>query len=160
MSYKTKLQTNNNNLEGNNEDLQSILNTINELPDAGSNEAEIETVTGTIAFFCPYIKNYFYYENGNGIINEFDTFNSSSSGDSIDFIIRKNSIIVFHCPQLADGSSVAGFGLTPQQLQDIDGNGIQILHISSVSRGIATAICKVTDSFNLSWVEEDELGPI
>lgn len=35
MSYKTKLQTNNDNLEGNNIDLQSILNTINELPAAG-----------------------------------------------------------------------------------------------------------------------------
>lgn len=34
MSYKTKLQTNNNNLEGNNIDLQSILNTINDLPEA------------------------------------------------------------------------------------------------------------------------------
>ena len=38
MSYKTKLQTNNDNLEGNNIDLQSILNTINELPVASGGE--------------------------------------------------------------------------------------------------------------------------
>lgn len=45
MSYKTKLQTNNDNLEGNNIDLQSILNTINNLPAAGGGGAEIDTCT-------------------------------------------------------------------------------------------------------------------
>lgn len=42
MSYKTKLQTNNNNLEGNNIDLQSILNTINNLPAAGSGTEDLD----------------------------------------------------------------------------------------------------------------------
>jgi hypothetical protein len=42
MSYKTKLQTNNDNLEGNNIDLQSILNTINELPAAGSGTEDLD----------------------------------------------------------------------------------------------------------------------
>ena len=42
MSYKTKLQTNNDNLEGNNIDLQSILNTINELPAAGGRTEDLD----------------------------------------------------------------------------------------------------------------------
>lgn len=42
MSYKTKLQTNNDNLEGNNVDLQSILNTINELPAAGGGTEDLD----------------------------------------------------------------------------------------------------------------------
>lgn len=42
MSYKTKLQTNNDNLEGNNIDLQSILNTINELPAAGGGTEDLD----------------------------------------------------------------------------------------------------------------------
>lgn len=42
MSYKTKLQTNNENLEGNNIDLQSILNTINELPAAGGGTEDLD----------------------------------------------------------------------------------------------------------------------
>lgn len=49
MSYKTKLQTNNTNLEGNNIDLQSILNTINELPSAENLDAEIAEQEGIIA---------------------------------------------------------------------------------------------------------------
>lgn len=52
MSYKTKLQTNNENLEGNNIDLQTILNTINELPAAGGStenlDAEITEQEGLI----------------------------------------------------------------------------------------------------------------
>ena len=39
MDYKNKLQTNNTALEGNNLDLQTILNTINSLPEAGSGES-------------------------------------------------------------------------------------------------------------------------
>lgn len=42
MSYKTKLQINNENLEGNNIDLQSILNTINELPAAGGGTEDLD----------------------------------------------------------------------------------------------------------------------
>jgi hypothetical protein len=39
MDYKNKLQTNNTALEGNNLDLQTILNTINSLPETGSGES-------------------------------------------------------------------------------------------------------------------------
>lgn len=39
MDYKNKLQTNNTALEENNLDLQTILNTINSLPEAGSGES-------------------------------------------------------------------------------------------------------------------------
>lgn len=62
MDYKTKLQTNNNNLEGNNIDLQSILNTINELPAAGSGKTT-KTIyidwSGDEALLCSitYISN-------------------------------------------------------------------------------------------------------
>ena len=53
MDYKVKLQTNNTNLEGNNTDLQTILNTINALPTAGGTaenlDEEITTQEGIIA---------------------------------------------------------------------------------------------------------------
>ena len=52
MSYNQKLQNNNTALEGNNIDLQSILNTINELPSAGTSEnldAEITAQENIIA---------------------------------------------------------------------------------------------------------------
>lgn len=54
MSYNTRLQNNNTSLEGNNTDLQTILNTINNLPTAGSGEtinldAEITTQDALIA---------------------------------------------------------------------------------------------------------------
>jgi hypothetical protein len=54
MDYKNKLQTNNTALEGNNLDLQTILNTINSLPEAGSGasvnlDAEITAQDAVIA---------------------------------------------------------------------------------------------------------------
>lgn len=47
MSYKSQLQTNNNTIVGNNTDLQSILNTINALPNKGGS-TEVKTQTKTV----------------------------------------------------------------------------------------------------------------
>ena len=60
----------------------------------------IETITGTIDFYDPYNPYVFCYEDGTGAINKFTTSVSASSGT---FTIRKNSIIVFHCPKLGNG---------------------------------------------------------
>ncbi len=48
MSNKTTLQTNNNKLNSNNTDLASILNTINNLPEAGSSGGDTQYVINTI----------------------------------------------------------------------------------------------------------------
>lgn len=48
MSYKSQLQTNNNTIVGNNTDLQSILNTINNLPSAGTGGTEIKAQAKTV----------------------------------------------------------------------------------------------------------------
>ena len=45
MDYKAKLQLNNNELEGNNVDLQTILDTINNLPEAGSGGTDTSDAT-------------------------------------------------------------------------------------------------------------------
>jgi hypothetical protein len=47
MDYKAKLQLNNNELEGNNIDLQTILDTINALPEAGSGGIDTSDATAT-----------------------------------------------------------------------------------------------------------------
>lgn len=49
MSYNQKLQNNNTALEGNNIDLQSILNTINSLPEAGGGGIDTSDATATAA---------------------------------------------------------------------------------------------------------------
>lgn len=49
MDYKAKLQLNNNELEGNNVDLQTVLDTINTLPDAVNLDAEITSQDNIIS---------------------------------------------------------------------------------------------------------------
>ena len=49
MDYKSKLQTNNTAIEGNNVDLQTILNTINSLPEAENLDPELSTQDNLIA---------------------------------------------------------------------------------------------------------------
>lgn len=48
MDYKVKLQTNNTNLTNNNVDLQSILDTINNLPNASGGGSELQQVEVTV----------------------------------------------------------------------------------------------------------------
>lgn len=112
----------------------------------------IETVTGTIDFHDPWNPYVFCYEDGAGIVNKFTTSMGASSGT---FTIRKNSIIVFHCPKLADGSAYVQVGVDLSVLQST--SGIDIVH-SATTNGIAIvdAVCKVTDNFNISWVEDDD----
>ena len=153
MAYKSELQSNN-------VDLQTILDTINSLPEAGS--TNIETITGTIDFYLPWHKYYFYYENENGI-NTFDSSNSNTNRTPINFTIRKNSMVVFHCEYFAsaadDTTSLYGAGLRSDVLEAANGNGIDILQNTTInlsgSTFIVDAICKVTDNFSLSWWENE-----
>ena len=48
MNYKAKLQLNNNELEGNNVDLQTILDTINNLPEAGIDTSDATATASDI----------------------------------------------------------------------------------------------------------------
>ena len=101
MSYKTDLQSNN-------VDLQSILNTINSLPEAGSGGGGIETCTVTIkntdTIVPLYIDWIYAAVVTNGVIMKYSAeYISLLNGGT--FIIEncvKNSIVVF---QALDGSA-------------------------------------------------------
>ena len=130
---------------------------INSIETGGA--SAVETVTGTIDFYSPYIRYYFYYEDGNGVINTFNTVDSNLDGIPIDFTIRKNSIIVFHCYTFAIGNTNPAVGLSSDILEAANGNGIEIIQNTTLINGsnmIVDAICKVTGDFNISWYVEDE----
>lgn len=84
MSNATTLQTNNNKLSTNNTDLASILNTINNLPEAsgGSGGLQEENVNVTLTIssqgsvFCPNF-SYIKYKNGSFITQSYQLASTS-----------------------------------------------------------------------------------
>lgn len=116
------------------------------------NGTTIETVTVTIDFYEPLNPYLFFYEDGNGTINMFEA--NPSVGSQV-FNIRKNSMVVFHCPKLADNSASIKVGLAADILSS---SGIEIMHILvTTNSSIIDAVCKVTKDLEISFAQDDWL---
>lgn len=97
MSNATTLQTNNNKLSANNTDLASILNTINNLPEAGGSSGGLQeenvsvtlSITSTSSSYIPDV-SYLTYENGQFVPKFIDV---STNNYSATLSVAKGSFI-------------------------------------------------------------------
>jgi hypothetical protein len=106
MSNKTRLQTNNNNL-------QSILNTVNSLPSGGSSGGSVETCTVSIDFsglFSGQVLSITYTRENSGIIEPIMTFEIETVM-LLERVVR-GTIICFETTGNVEfsGNIFAGFG--------------------------------------------------
>lgn len=123
----------------------------NEIRNITSSSGSVETVTATINFGAPYQEYVFIYEDGDGEVNKFETY--ADTDYDIEFNIRKDSIVVFHCEDFAQGI-IFGVGLFPEAL----GSGIPNFEIIQLTLNdnnqIIDMIGKVTGDFCISWNDE------
>lgn len=117
MNYNTELQSNNT-------DLQSILDTINALPDAGSDGTSVETCTVTINLSGLSISSYCATIYRNGSVGNNCVFTTTSSSFTIENVVCGSPIVLL-CYILLDEAN----GLTVYTLS----SDIQLIDTTQLS---------------------------
>lgn len=146
MSYKTKLQTNNDNLEGNNIDLQSILNTINELPAAGGGTEDLDAEITEQEGLIEQIEAALVGKAGGGsiITPEYNMVKTT-----LNYNTNYNITISY--------LGLNENGLLENKIETLDGTGSIVIETEQLSLIDCNILALLDPTLNITWVNDNDV---